>query len=190
MLEVDAHRFWGQAMLAYTLPHLEHHVSLSVTVGTSLHPDRFSAYRLGGTLPLHSELRLGLPGYFYQEITARQFGLLSGLYAVPVDSARRWRVSAFGAVADVSYLAGLQQPDHWHAGVGAGLDYTSPKQVWKIVFGFAHGFNAIRHGEHGAHSVVLLLQYDVEARQRQAYPSFEPVLEPERSRGLERLLPR
>ena len=59
-----------------------------------------------------------------------------------------------------------------------------------IVFGFAPGFNASRHGEHGAHSVVLLLQYDVEARQRQAYPSFEPILEPEQSRGLERLLPR
>jgi hypothetical protein len=189
-LEVDAHLFWGQALLAYTIPRLEHYVSLSVTAGTSLHPDRLSAYRLGGTLPLHTEFHLDLPGYYYQELTARQFGLLSGLYAVPVDSAKRWRVNAFGAVADVDYLAGLHQPGHWHAGVGAGLGYTSPKQVWKIVLAFAHGFNAIRHGERGAQSIVLLLQYDFEARHHHAYPSSEPVLEPERSRGLERWLGR
>ena len=189
-LVADSHRFWGQAVLAYTIPRFEHHFSLSLTVGTSLNPDRFSAYRLGGTLPLHSELRLGLPGYYYQEITAHQFGLLSGSYALPVDSAKHWRVTAFGSVANVDYLAGLHQPEHWHSGAGAGIDYTSPRQVWKVILAFAQGFNALRHGEHGAQSVVLLLQYDLEARQRQAYPSSEPVLEPERSRGLERWLGR
>jgi hypothetical protein len=189
-LEADAHRFWGEAAVAYTIPHLEHHFSLSLMVGTSLNPDRLSAYRLGGTLPLHSELRLGLPGYYYQEITARQFGLLSGSYAVPVDRTKHWRVTAFGSVADVDYLAGLQQPEHWHSGVGAGIDYTSPRQVWKIVLAFAHGFNAIRHDEHGAQSIVLLVQYDFEACQHQAYPSSEPVLEPERSHGLERFFGR
>jgi hypothetical protein len=185
-LEADSHYFWGEAMLAYTIPRVEHYVSLGVTAGTSLHPDRLSAYRLGGTLPLHPEFRFELPGYYYQELTARKFVLLSGLYAVPVDRAKRWRVHVFGSVADVDYLPGLQQPGHFHAGVGAGIGYTSPKQVWKIFLSFAHGFNAIRHDERGAQNVALLVQYDFEARQHQAYPSVEPVLEPERSRGLER----
>jgi hypothetical protein len=171
MLEAEAHRFWGEATVAYTLPRLEHYVSLSFTVGTSLNPDRFSAYRLGGTLPLHTESNFDLPGYYYQEITARQFGLLSGLYAIPVDRAKHWRLTAFGSVADVDYLSGLSQPEHWHAGVGAGLGYTSSKQVWKVILAFAHGFNAIRHGERGAQSIVLLLQYDFEARHHQAYPT-------------------
>jgi hypothetical protein len=36
---------------------------------------------------------------------------------------------------------------------------------------------------------VLLFQFDFEARRRaEAYPSLDPVLDPERSRGLERIL--
>jgi hypothetical protein len=36
---------------------------------------------------------------------------------------------------------------------------------------------------------VLLFQFDFEARRRAAaYPSLAPVLDPERSRGLERIL--
>jgi hypothetical protein len=186
-LEANSHRFWGRALLAYTLPRLEHTFNISLTAGTTANPDRFSAYRLGAALPLVSEFRLDLPGYYYQEISARQFLLFNGWYTLPVDDAKRWNITAFGAVAGVDYLAGLEQSGKWHSGVGAGIGYTSPQRVWQVVLAYAYGFDAIRSHGRGAQSLVLLLQYDFEARRREASPSpLDPVLEPGRSRGLER----
>lgn len=185
-LEANSHRFWGRALLAFTLPRLEHTFNLTITAGTTQNPDRFSAYRLGGALPLVSEFRLDLPGYYYQEITARQFLLFNGLYVWPVDSAKRWNITAFGAVAGVDYLPGLEQPDDWLTGLGMGVGYTSPRRVWQVILAYAYGFNAIRSHGRGAQSVVLLLQYDFEARRGAVSPSYTPTLEPELSRGLER----
>ena len=64
---------WARTLLAYTLPELKHNFSLSLTAGTSLKTDRFSAYRLGGALPLVSEFPLTLPGYYFQELSADRF---------------------------------------------------------------------------------------------------------------------
>jgi hypothetical protein len=187
-VEPNSHRFWGRALFAYTLPWLEHNFNLSITAGTTRRADRFSAYRLGGTLPLLSEFRLDLPGYEAQEISAREFVLFNGLYWLPIDSAKRWSVTAFGAVAGVNYLAGLAQADHWLSGIGAGVGYKAAQDVWQVVLAYAYGFNALRSDGRGGQSLVLLFQFDFEARRRaEAYPSLDPVLEPERSRGLERI---
>jgi hypothetical protein len=187
--EANSHRFWGRALFAYTVPWLEHNFNLSITAGTTRRADRFSAYRLGGTLPLLSEFRLDLPGYEAQEITAREFVLFNGLYWLPIDTAKRWSVTGFGGAAWVNYLAGLEQADRWLAGVGAGVGYKAAHDVWQVVLAYAYGFNALRSEGKGGQSVVLLFQFDFEARRRaEAYPSLDPVLDPERSRGLERLL--
>jgi hypothetical protein len=188
-VEANSHRFWGRALLAYTLPWLEHNFNFSVTAGSTRNVDRFSAYKLGGTLPLFSEFRLDIPGYFAQELTAREFVLINGFYWLPVDSAKRWSVTAFGAVAGVNFLAGLEQADSWHSGAGLGVGYKAAQDVWQVVLAYAHGFNALRNDGRGAQSLVLLFQFDFEARRRAAYPSLAPVLEPERSRGLERIFP-
>ena len=186
-VEANSHRFWGRALFAYTLPWLEHNFNLSITAGTTRNADRFSAYRLGGTLPFLSEFRLDLPGYAAQELTARDFVLFNGLYQLPIDSAKRWNFTAFGAVAGVHFLAGLEQADHWHSGLGAGLGYKAAQDVWQVVLAYAYGFEALRSDGRGAQSIVLLFQFDFEARRRAAYPSLAPVIEPERSRGLERI---
>jgi hypothetical protein len=187
IVEANSHRFWGRALFAYTLPWLEHNFNLSITAGTTRQADRFSAYRLGGTLPLLSEFRLDLPGYEAQEITAREFVLFNGLYSLPIDSAKRWSITAFGAVAGVDYLAGLEQADRWLSGVGMGVAYKAAQDVWQVVLAYAYGINALRSDGRGAQSVVLLFQFDFAARRRAAYPSLAPVLDPERSRGLERI---
>jgi hypothetical protein len=187
-VEANSHRFWGRALFAYTLPWLEHNFNLSITAGTTRRADRFSAYRLGGTLPLLSEFRLDLPGYEAQEITAREFVLFNGVYWLPIDSAKRWSVTAFGAVAGVNYLSGFEQADRWLSGIGAGVGYKAAQEVWQVVLAYAYGFNALRSDGRGGQSVVLLFQFDFEARRRaEAYPSLDPVLDPERSRGLERI---
>ncbi|MBM3881153.1 MAG: hypothetical protein FJ387_15760, partial [Verrucomicrobia bacterium] len=122
--------YWGRALLAYTFPELQHNFSLSLTAGSSVDADRLSAYRLGGFLPLVAEFPLNLPGYYYQELSARRFALISGQYSWPVDAAKRWAVMIEGGTAVVEYLRGLDQPGDWHSGVGGGVGFRSANDRW------------------------------------------------------------
>ena len=157
-LEPHSHIFWGEAMLAYTMPELKHSFYVSLKGGTSVDADRFSAYRLGALLPLVSEFPLSLPGYYYQEITAKDFALLSGNYLLPLDKRQRWNLSVNAATAVVEYAPGLEQPGHWHSGVGGGILYTTPS--WKFMVGYGYGVDAIRDNGRGAHSIGILMQLD------------------------------
>ena len=177
-----SHLFWGEAMLAYTLPELKHRFSLSVTAGTSINADRFSAYRLGSVLPLISEYPLSLPGYYYQEISAQEFVLASGSYMVPLDKRQRWNFDILASTAVVDYLPGTAQPGDWHTGLGAGILYKSPS--WKIMVGYGYGVDAIRNGHRGAQSIGVLLQFDL----GQAKESLLNPEQPSRWRGFQQML--
>jgi len=183
-LEQISHLFWGRALLAYTLPEWKHNFNISLTLGTSLDADRFSAYRLGGVLPLAAEFPLTLPGYYFQEISARQFALLGLNYSLPLDRKDRWALNALVTTAAVEYTPGVEQPGHWHSGVGGGLRYRSPSNAWQLLVGYAYGIDAIREGGRGAHSVGFLLQFDLD---RAHVALFEPGENPMRSRGLQRI---
>lgn len=158
-VESESHLFWGEALLAYTLPELKHSFYLSLTAGTSVHADRFSAYRLGSVLPLVSEFPLSLPGYYYQEISAKDFVLMGGNYMVPLDRKQRWNLSATASTAVVDYLPGTEQPGNWHTGLGGGVLYKSPS--WKVMVGYGYGVDAMRSHGRGAQSVGILLQFDL-----------------------------
>jgi hypothetical protein len=177
----QSHLFWTEAMLAYTLPKLKHRFSISVTAGTSLDADRFSAYRLGSLLPLVAEYPLPLPGYYYQEISAKSFVMMGGDYAVPLDKSGHWSVNGVVSSAWVDYLAGLEQPGQWNTGLGGGILYTSPS--WKILIGYGYGVDAIREHGRGAHSVGILVQLDLE-KARAALPEST---QPGRWRGFQQL---
>jgi hypothetical protein len=179
-----SHLFWGRALLAYTLPEWKHHFNINLTLGTSVNADRFSAYRLGGILPLAAEFPLTLPGYYYQEISAREFALLGINYSFPLDRNDHWAINALATTAAVKYVPGLEQPGHWHSGVGGGIRYRSPGNTWQLVLGYAYGVDAIREHGRGAHSIGFLLQFDLE---RAHVELFEPGENPMRSRGLERI---
>lgn len=180
-LEARTHLFWGRALFAYTLPESEHNFSLGVTAGYSLEADRLSAFRLGALLPLVSEFALTLPGYYYQELSAERFVLATGTYSLPLDAQKRWNLALVGSTAWVDYLPGLEQPGHWHSGVGGGLLYRS--SPWQMVLGYAYGVDALRSGRSGAHSIGVLVQIDLE-RTKAALLSPQS---PFRSRGLFRL---
>ena len=182
----QSHQFWGRAMFAYKVPEREDYFSVSFTAGTSLNADRLSGYKLGAALPMSAEFPLSLPGYYFQEITARQFALLGGLYTLPLDARKRWSLTGFAATAVVDYVSGMSQPGDWHTGVGGGLGYASPNKVWEVTLGYAYGVDAIRTGGRGAHTIGLVAQYDLEARRFRA-KTPEPEVGPEKSRGLERL---
>jgi hypothetical protein len=159
--EPHSHLFWAEAALSYTLPKSQQNFSVRLTAGSSVDADRFSAYRLGGFLPLVSEFPLTLPGYFYQEISARQFALLNASYLVPIDKHQHWYLDANVSSAFVDYLPGEEQPGNWLNGVGGGVMYRSANNRFKIVLDYAYGIDAIRSDGRGANSVGVLMQWDL-----------------------------
>jgi len=154
--------FWLYAGLDYAWTNVGHRISFAVTSGASENADRFSAWRLGGVLPLISELPLILPGYYYEELTAKRFVHLYASYLFPLDPGHRFQFRIEAATACAEYLEGFEQPDRWQTGVGAGLIFTPKSKRYRIVARYGYGFNALREGDRGAQSVGLLFQYDFE----------------------------
>jgi hypothetical protein len=186
-LAQNSHLFWGRSLLKYTFEETQQYFDLSMTLGATVDADRFSAYRLGGVLPFVSEFPLSIPGYYYQELTAKRFALVNGEYSFPITPNKHWRMSLFAGGGIVSYLEGMEQPQTWHSGVGAGITYVSNSQTWFITLVGGHGFNAIRHGEEGANSVGILFQYDFDAYRKALLRRSAPEVSPYTSKGGERL---
>jgi len=177
-VEPVSHLFWGQALLAYTLPELQHNFRVSLTTGASVNPDRFSTYRLGALLPLSAEFPLTLPGYFFEELSAERFALGGVSYLMPLDQKQRWHLNAQVTTAYVDYLDGLEQSGRWNSGVAGGILYRSRDDFLKVLVVYAYGVDAIRGDHRGAHSVGVLLQFDLE----RAKEIFNPA-DPNRWRG-------
>jgi hypothetical protein len=156
--------YWLYAGLSYAWTNTGNQITFAVTAGGSHDTDRFSAWRLGGVLPLAAEFPLTLPGYYYQEISVKRFVHISAAYVAPLSADHRWQLRLGAATAYVDYLPGLEQPGHWHTGVGPSLSFTSRSEVWRVILRYGYGFNALRDGREGAHSVGLLYQYDFEQR--------------------------
>jgi hypothetical protein len=175
-LKEQSHLFWAEAALAYTLPKSQQSFYVRLTAGTSVDADRFSAYRLGGFLPLIAEFPLSLPGYFYQEINARQFVLLNANYLLPLDGKKRWNLDVNAASAFVDYLPGESQSGNWLNGVGGGILYHSQSDRWKIMFNYAYGIDAIRSHGRGANSIGVLVQFDLGLLHSKKFTSPQPSL--------------
>jgi hypothetical protein len=185
-LNLDSHLFWSRASLTYTLPESRHRFSAAITAGTSLHSDRSSAYRLGAFLPLVSEFPLSIPGYYFQELSARQFALLSGTYDFPLDSRDIWRFMVIGSVGGVDNLESTDRSGNLHSGVGGAISYNSPASRFRIIASYAYGFNAIRNGERGANNIAILCEIDLDQVRQTTEFTFDP-RSPFRSRGFFKL---
>lgn len=179
-----AHNLWGRALLIYTIEGWEHQFEINLSGGTSWNTDRFSAFRLGGFLPLAEEFALPLPGYYFQEISAESFGYLALAYRVPIDSANRWQWKFFATGAVLDYLPGLELERPWLAGIGTGFGYHAPSGAWQALLAYGHGFQALRPDDQAGHSLGLLLQFDLE---RHRHPELQPPVNPYSARGLLRL---
>lgn len=158
--------YWLYAGLNYAWTNTGNQFTFGLTAGGSENADRFSAWRLGGVLPLAAEFPLTLPGYYYQEISAQRFVHLSASYVAPLSADHRWQLRLGVASAHVDYLPGLEQPGHWLTGAGPSLSFTSRSEVWRVILRYGYGFNALRDGGEGAHSVGVLYQYNFEQRKR------------------------
>jgi hypothetical protein len=160
-LRPQSQLFWSEAALAYTLPKSQQSFYVRLTTGTSVDADRLSAYRLGGFLPLVSEFPLSLPGYYFQEISARQFVLFNANYLLPLDPGKHWSLDLNASTAVVDYLPGEGQPGNSLTGVGGGILYHSPSGRLKLMLNYAYGIDAIRAAGRGASSVAVLMQIDL-----------------------------
>jgi hypothetical protein len=161
--------YWIYAGFNYAWTNTGHILDVDITAGGSDDADRFSAWRLGGVLPLVAEFPLILPGYYFQEISARRFLHLQASYGICLDPKNQWCIRLEAASAKVDYLPGFEQSADWNTGIGGGLVYTSKNKTVKVAVRYGYGFNALRDGEEGAHSVGILFQYDFEARMRHRY---------------------
>ena len=173
-LESSSHLFWGAAALSYTLPASKQSFSARLVAGTSVKADRLSAYRLGGFLPLVAEYPLSLPGYYFQELSARQFVLLNASYLLPIAPSERWNLEFNAATAGINYLSGTEQPGSWVSGVGAGILYRSPSDKYKFIVSYAYGIDAIRSSGRGANSIGFLLQIDLDQPHGDGFAPAQP----------------
>ena len=174
-LNQQSHLFWSEAALAYTLPKSQQSFYFRLTAGTSVDADHFSAYRLGGFLPLSSEFPLSLPGYFFQEISARQFVLFNANYLVPLDPQKLWSLDLNASTAIVDYLPGEGQAGNSLSGVGGGILYHTPSSRIKLILNYAYGIDAIRAGGRGASSVGVLMQIDFGHMKSDKFSQPQPV---------------
>ena len=181
-LNSQSHLFWGEAALSYTFDNKQNFY-VRLTAGTSIDADRFSAYRLGAFLPLVAEFPLSLPGFYYQEISARQFVLLNANYIIPLDKKNRWDLAFNASTAVVDYLPGTGQPGNSLTGVAGGIMWHSPKDHWKIITDYARGINAVRNGSRGSNSIGVLVQVDLGAPGKMFHLS-----EPSLWQGFQRML--
>ena len=116
--------FWLYAGLNYALTNSGQKVLFAFTAGGSTDADRFSAWRLGGVLPLVSELPLTLPGYYYQKLTATRFQHFYAGYDIPLGAAHRWNFRLEAATAHLEYLSGFEQRGNWQSGAGGGPSFA------------------------------------------------------------------
>jgi len=163
-LQATSHRFFGRAQLNYTMPRSEQYIVIGLMGGTVLNADRFSAFRVGGALPFTSEFPLYLPGYFFEELSTKDFGLAYGLYSIPLGHSKQWSVSAMAATAVVNYVSGLEQPGHWNSGVGGGIGYTTKSRRWRTMLTSAYGIDAIRSDGRGGYNLGMMFQYNFAAK--------------------------
>ncbi len=184
-LEGSSHLFWARALLNYTFPESKQSFGISLTSGTGTQMDRLNAYRMGGNLPLYSEFPLTLPGYYFQELSAKSFVLLGANYNLPLDAGQHWWITTLAATAYVDYLNELGQQGDWNSGVGGGVVYRSSTDSWQIALAYGYGVDAIRNGERGAHSLSILVQFDLDRTRRRF---FDPSENMGRSRGLQSII--
>ena len=166
---------WLYGGINYTFKKSGQQINFAVTAGGSTDADRFSAWRLGGVLPLISEFPLVLPGYYYEELTAKRFVHLYAAYDIPLDPAQRFKFRLEAASANLDYLPGFEQNDHWQTGAGCGLTFAPKKKNFQIVLRYGYGFNAIRDGKEGAHSVGVLFQYDFGRQKKHEDKATQPI---------------
>jgi hypothetical protein len=166
-------RVLGRAEAYFTTLDGKHYLSGGLMGGAAFDSDRLGCFRLGGILPYTKEFPLQIPGYGYQELFAKDFGLAYARYAVPVDSRKSLYLIINGAVAVVNYEKGMGQSGSFNSGAGAGIGYAAPSRRWKLLTQFGYGFQAERSDGRGGMSLAAAFQYNFGATMMASDEAYE-----------------
>ena len=153
--------YWSRVLFAYTLKDGVR-LGAATSFGGGTDVDRFSAYRLGGMLTQNSEFPLVLPGYFSQEISARQFAHVSLRAGAALDDKKKYTVNVFAAGASITPVAGTDAGGARHAGVGTGLEFAPLKGALHAMLSYGYSPTALRGGRRGGDGVALSLEINFE----------------------------
>jgi hypothetical protein len=157
--------YWTRFLIAYTMEDGTR-LGAQTSFGGGTGIDRFSAYRLGGMLTLNSEFPLVLPGYFSQEIAARQYAHLWLRAGVPLDEMKKFVLNVFAAGASITPVAGTDAGGAQHVGVGTGLEFAPRKGALRGMLSYGYAPTAERGGGRGGQGVALSLELNLEAPTR------------------------
>jgi hypothetical protein len=172
-LESTSHRIFGRAQINFTSLDMKHYIVAGLQAGTVLNSDRLSAYRLGGMLPYTSEFPLIIPGYFYTELSAREYVLLGGLYSWRIADSQ-WKLLSMASTAAVKYTYGMGQSGAFNSGVGVGYAWSSKNMRWKVANVFGYGINAERNNGHqGGYNVAVAFMYNFGSTTTASDKAFE-----------------
>jgi hypothetical protein len=172
-LEQISQRIFGRAQINFTTLNTNHYIVLALQGGAAFNSDRLSCYRLGGVLPYTKEFPLLIPGYGHEEISAKDFGLLTAAYTWNFESSKRWSLISMASIAAVDYQEGTGQPGTINSGIGAGIGYTAPSKRWKVATLFGYGFQAERDNGRGGYSVGVAFQYNFGSTETAGDKAFE-----------------
>jgi hypothetical protein len=153
-------RVFGRAIIRYTTLTYHHYIAAGIDGGAAFDSDRMSCYRLGGVLPYTKEFPLPIPGYYFEEISAQDFGLAFATYSIPFGPSKSWSVTGGGAVAVVKYEDGMGQAGSLNSGLTGGMGYSAPSRRWKVYSLFGYGIQAKRSGGDGGYSLGVAFQYN------------------------------
>lgn len=150
--------YWTR--LLFVPPSDEIRSSFGAGAGGADRLGRLDAYRLGGQLTQNAEFPLVLPGYFNQEIPAHQYAHFWARGGVPVTRSRKVYANLLAAVADVSPARGSDPGGVWHAGFGAGLEFSPRDGALHAELSYGFSPTALRGGRRGGHSLALTAEID------------------------------
>jgi hypothetical protein len=159
-LNPNNQRIFGRIQANYLTIETRQYITFSLQGGWDVDADRLGCFRLGGILPYTKEFPLVIPGYFYQELSAKSFGLANVAYGIPIDHNDNWYWINQAAAAVVDYVDGTGQPGAFNSGVGTGIGYNAPSHRWKIYSILGYGIEAHRTDGKGGYSLGVAFQYN------------------------------
>ena len=155
----DINLYWMRFLIVLP-PYGDTRAAGGASVGGGDRLGRLAAYRLGGILTQSSEFPLNLPGYFSQEIAAREYGHVWARYGIPIERSRRFFVNLLAAGAAVTPIRGTDPGGPLHVGFSLGLEFAPAKGAlhWELTYGYAP--LAVRGNHRGGHTYAVAAELD------------------------------
>jgi hypothetical protein len=116
-------------------------------------------------MTLNSEFPLILPGYFSEEIKARQYAHVTLRGGFPLDDNKKYIINVFAAGATITPAAGTNAGGTNHAGVGTSIEFAPRNGALRGILSYGYAPTAVRGSERGGQGVALSVELNLEPRE-------------------------